>query len=75
MAEKRLKVGKIGTHDNPADMMTKSVSHEIMLKHSEAMDLHVDSSRAATAPELKCIVFRPRFCNSAERGCKNMIAH
>ena len=40
VAEKRLKVFKVGTHDNITDLMTKALGQEVIARHLNAMDVH-----------------------------------
>lgn len=68
LMKKRMQVKKIGTHQTPADMMTKSVAHDILIRHTESMDLHIGNSRAATALELKCIIRRPHSTELVREG-------
>ena len=73
IARKALKVTKVSTHHNPADIMTKAVNQELMTRHAKSMDLYIDSSRAASALELHGVSMRPHSSpRSAERGCKDM---
>ena len=44
---------KIPGNDNPADMLTKHVSRDIMLKHMETIGIKSESGRASSAPTLQ----------------------
>ena len=52
VAEGKLRVEKVHTWSNPADLLTKAVGHDILARHLEALDLRVDATRAAGAPKL-----------------------
>ena len=52
VAEGRLKVDKVGTTENPADILTKAVGRDVMLKHLQALDIELSNTRAVKAPEL-----------------------
>ena len=49
---KSLQVAKVRGTDNPADLMTKFVSRESILKHLEGMSFEVTEGRHAAAPKL-----------------------
>ena len=54
----RLKKGdfaltKVPGSENPADILTKHVSKDVMYKHMEAMGLRAEDGRAASAPTLQ----------------------
>ena len=54
----RLKTGdftltKVAGADNPADLLTKHVSKDQMLKHMEAMNIRSEVGRASGAPSLQ----------------------
>ena len=49
VANKNLRVDKVSTHDNPADLLTKFLKAETMEKHIEAMRCRVNNTRAETA--------------------------
>ena len=44
---------KIPGNDNPADMLTKHVSRDIMLRHMETIGIKSESGRASSAPTLQ----------------------
>ena len=44
---------KVAGSDNPADILTKHVSRDIMLKHMKNMGLMVEEGRAGSAPTLR----------------------
>ena len=44
---------KVAGSDNPADILTKHVSRDIMLKHMANMGLMVETGRAESAPTLQ----------------------
>ena len=48
----RLKVDKVATKENPADILTKAVERDVMLKHLQALDLELSNTRAVKALEL-----------------------
>ena len=52
MAEARLKVDKVATKENPADILTKAVGRDVMLKHLQALDIELRNTRAVKALEL-----------------------
>ena len=52
IAEARMQVRKIGTHDNPADLMTKNLASEKLNKFLTVLGYVVNATRAETAPEL-----------------------
>ena len=43
---------KVGTADNPADVLTKNLNAETMGKHMKAMQCRTDAGRAGKAPQL-----------------------
>ena len=45
-------LSKIAGADNPADLLTKHVSRELLVKHMAAMGICREDGRAASAPEL-----------------------
>lgn len=53
---KALKVVKVGTVDNPADVPTKNLNAETMGKHMAAMRCRADAGRAGKDPQLNEIV-------------------
>jgi len=55
----RMKVQKIHTDANPADLMTKSLSHDKMTTHLECLHFDVGATRAKSAPELICWMCEP----------------
>ena len=48
----RLKLEKVGTKNNPADILTKVLPRDVMLKHLLALDIKLGQTRAMKAPEL-----------------------
>ena len=52
VAAGKLGVVKVGTDDNPADLMTKHLRAEIASRHLEALRYYVSTGRAASAPSL-----------------------
>ena len=44
---------KIAGSDNPADMLTKHVTRDIMMKHMRFLGLYPEDGRAASAPTLQ----------------------
>ena len=52
VAEGRLKVDKVATKENPADILTNAVGRGVMLKHLQALDVELSNTRAVKAPEL-----------------------
>ena len=51
-AEKRLEYEKVLGTDNPADLMTKHLSLEVVERHSSKLGVEFPSGRAETAPAL-----------------------
>ena len=49
---KAVKVIKVGTAENPADVLTKNLNAETMSKHMRAMQCRADAGRASKAPQL-----------------------
>ena len=49
---KAVRVVKVGTADNPADVLTKNLNAETMSKHMRAMQCRADAGRASKAPQL-----------------------
>ena len=45
-------LNKIAGADNPADILTKNVTRELLEKHCSAMGLRVEAGRAASAPQM-----------------------
>ena len=50
--EGKLTVKKVGTNNNPADLLTKAMNGEILMKYMAEMGFDIDNSRASTAPTL-----------------------
>ena len=50
--EGKLTVKKVGTNNNPADLLTKAMNGETMMKYMAEMGFDIDNSRASTAPSL-----------------------
>ena len=50
--EGKLTVKKVGTNNNPADLLTKAMNGEKVMKHMAEMAFDIDNSRASTAPTL-----------------------
>ena len=44
---------KVAGSENPADLLTKHVSRELMLKHMTAIGVFGESGRASSAPTLQ----------------------
>ncbi len=53
VADNTLKIDKVRTDDNVADLLTKSLKPEIMKRHLDFANIILDTSRAATAPRLQ----------------------
>ena len=53
LKKKDFTLTKVLGADNPADLLTKHVSRELMLKHMEAMNLRAEDGRASGAPTLQ----------------------
>ena len=49
---KAVRVVKVGTAENPADVLTKNLSAEVMNKHMKAMHCRTEAGRADKAPQL-----------------------
>ena len=47
-----MRVVKVGTAENPADVLTKNLSAEVMSKHMRAIQCRADAGRADSAPQL-----------------------
>ena len=52
VGNKELTVAKVSTHDNPADVLTKALTNEVMEKHLKNTDCKATAGRAETAPQL-----------------------
>jgi hypothetical protein len=52
VSEERLKVEKVSTHENPADLLTKNLAQEKLSKFLAILGYTISASRAKTAPEL-----------------------
>ena len=57
VADGRMKVQKVRTDDNPADLMTKSLSNETMSRHLHDLSFCVDTTRAKSAARLQDVPF------------------
>ena len=57
VADGRMKVQKVRTDDNPADLMTKSLSNETMSRHLRYLSFCVDTTRAKSAARLQSVPF------------------
>jgi len=57
VADGRMKVQKVRTDDNPADLMTKSLSNETMSRHLHDLSFCVDTTRAKSAARLQSVPF------------------
>ena len=55
VADGRMKVQKVRTDDNPADLMTKSLSNETMSRHLRYLSFCVDTTRAKSAARLQSV--------------------
>ena len=53
--DRDLEVRKVGTHDNPADLLTKSLSQDVMEKHLYTVHCETASGRAESAPHLNAV--------------------
>ena len=53
-----LSISKVKGESNPADILTKNVNREILLRHLTAIGLHFEEGRARECPELSHIVER-----------------
>jgi len=51
--EGRLKVSKVATSSNPADLLTKALGSKSIQKHLQAIEVTVDTTRANKAPMLQ----------------------
>ncbi len=51
--DEKLKVVKVSSNKNPADLLTKHLKAELILRHLEALNCEVSDGRAATAPMLQ----------------------
>ena len=52
--QQKLKLTKVNTHYNPADVLTKALSQDTMLRHLTAMLITVDSEEGARASRTQC---------------------
>ena len=52
IAEGRLKLVKVNTKENPADLLTKALPRDTIYKHLHALDIDLSTTRAREAPEL-----------------------
>ena len=50
-----LAMKKVGTDENMADLLTKSLKPETMLRHMEALGIEVEAGRAATALKIQAV--------------------
>jgi len=53
--DKDILVQKVAGTENPADLMTKHLSFEIMAKHVEKLNFNLNKDRAKTAPKLEYV--------------------
>ena len=51
--EGKLTVKKVGTNNNSADLLTKAMNGEKVMKHMAEMGFDIDNSHASTAPTLQ----------------------
>ena len=51
VSEGKVKVNKVSTHDNPADILTKFVEREKIDKHMKFLHCNFDSGRHHLAPK------------------------
>ena len=59
--EKQLTIKKIGTNDNPADLLTKFLKQELIEKHLKTIGCWTGTSRAKSAPQLQQITRRDEW--------------
>ena len=52
IADGRMKVQKVRTDDNPADLMTKTLNQDTMSRHLHDLSFNVNSTRAKSATRL-----------------------
>ena len=52
VASESISISKVKGDSNPADILTKYVSKDILMRHLEAMNLHFEEGRAKECPEL-----------------------
>ena len=52
VADKDIVVQKVAGTENPADLMTKHLSYDVMAKHVEKLHFNLNKDRAKTAPKL-----------------------
>ena len=50
--DKDIVVQKVAGTENPADLMTKHLSFDVMAKHVEKLNFNLNKDRAKTAPKL-----------------------
>jgi hypothetical protein len=55
VADKDIVVQKVAGTENPADLMTKHLSFEVMAKHVEKLYFNLNKDRAKTAPKLALV--------------------
>ena len=46
VAEGRMKIHKVDTRNNPADLLTKALSREVMMRHLTALSVLISATRA-----------------------------
>ena len=51
--EEKLKIKKVGTADNPADILTKALAQDIMSKHLRKLGFEISATRSDVIPELQ----------------------
>ena len=66
---KQLAVEKVSTHDNPADVLTKNLKAETILKHITALRGRLETKRAETALKINGVV-RDQWLHPAGRDGK-----
>lgn len=70
VADGRLKVEKVHTDANPADLMTKNLNHDKLETHLEKLNFAISTTRAETAPELLGHIGpRQQFCVNKSAEC------
>ena len=65
---KTVKIVKVGTADNPADVLTKNLNAETMTKHMRTMQCRADAGRAAKALQLNEMTKSDDYWETVPRG-------
>ena len=64
--EGKLTVKKVGTNSNPADLLTKAMNGEKVMKYMAEMGFDIDNGRASTTPTLQRATIPPAASRSKQ---------